>query len=155
MSTRFDWNSESDQATRLVGVAIRLTRTLRALTRTSAYGGPQISALAAIVSSGRITGRDLARLEEVTPATISRLVVELERSDLVRREHDIADARKQWISATSNGRAVVIEGHARRVQPLLKATAALSEMERAELDAGLKIIEGLVTALANARLAAP
>ena len=155
MSTRFDWKSESDQATRLVGVAIRLTRTLRALTRTSAYGGPQISALAAIVSSGRITGRDLARLEEVTPATISRLVVELERSDLVRREHDIADARKQWISATSHGRAVVIEGHARRVQPLLKATAALSEMERAELDAGLKIIEGLVTALANARLAAP
>ena len=150
-----DWNSESDLATRLVGTAIRLTRTLRTLTRSSAYSGPQVSALTAIVFSGRITGRDLARLEEVTPATISRLVVELERCDLVLREPDIADARKQWISATSRGKAAVVEGHARRVQPLLEATTALSQKERAELDAGLRIIEGLITTMANARLTTP
>lgn len=149
MSTNLEWDAESDQAGRLVGAAIRLTRTLRALTRVSAYSGPQISALAVIIVSGRILARDLARAEEVTPATISRLVAELERAGLVVREADPRDARKQWIVATSRGQAVVVQGHARRIAPLAQATAVLTDEERKKLDEGLAIIEALVEAIAE------
>lgn len=144
MSTGLEWGAESDQASRLVGAAIRLTRTLRALTRVSAYSGPQISALSVILVSGKIVARDLARIEEVTPATISRLVATLEDAGLVQRRADATDARKQWISATPKGEAVVVQGHARRIAPLAQATAALSDEDRVKLDEGLRIIEALI-----------
>ena len=62
----------------MVMAAIRLTRTLRMLNRGSALSGPKISVLAVVAHAGRITARDLARLEEVTPATISRLLASME-----------------------------------------------------------------------------
>lgn len=151
MSNPPEWDRDAGLAGRLVAAAIKLTRTLRAVSRASAYSGPQISALAVILSAGRLLARDLARWEEVTPATISRLVADLEREGLVRREPDEIDTRKQWISATPRGAAVVLEGHARRIAPLMEAAEALSEADKAKLDEGLKIMERLIEAVAARR----
>ena len=136
-------------ADRLIWAAVRLTRTLRALTKSSALTGPQISALSVIVFSGRIAARDLARLEEVTPATISRLIADLEAEGIVRREADKRDARVQWISATPKGARLITEGHRRRLAPLAKAIAALSRKERQTIDEAIELIEGLTKAAAS------
>jgi DNA-binding MarR family transcriptional regulator len=120
-------------ADQLVMASIRLTRTLRALNRSSQLSGPQLSIMAAVVFSERIAARDLSKLEEVTPATISRQLAELESAGLLTRERDARDTRVQWIKATAQGRRLVMEGHQRRLRPLVDALARLPASEQAVL----------------------
>lgn len=136
-------------ANETVMAAVRLTRTLRALTRSSGLSGPRISALAVVVHAGRIAGRDLAQFEEVTPATISRLVAALEADGLVTRNRDEQDTRVQWISATAQGRRLIEHGHRKRLLPLARRVAKLSDVERAQLAAGAALSQRLVAEMAG------
>lgn len=139
-----------DLADALVMNAIRLTRTLRALRSSTGLTGPEISALAVIVHAKRIAARDLAALEEVTPATISRLVAAMEAKGLVRRTPDRRDARLQWIVATPLGARRIREGHERRLAPLAAALAALPREKRAKLaDASAILAEAITTLQAS------
>lgn len=140
-------SSNQQLADRLVITSIRLTRTLRARWRSGRLSGPEISALAAIVYSRRLAAKDLARLEEVTPATISRLVAQMERKGLVRRTADAADARVQWIVATALGARLVREGHEARIAPLAEAVAALPRSKRQALADAAAILEEITAAL--------
>ena len=133
-------------ADRLVMAAIRLTRTLRAQARSGRFSGPQISALAVIVYSKRISARDLAALEEVSAAAISKLIKAMEAEGLVRRTPDRTDARLQWISATAKGTRLVREGHAHRIAPLAAAIAALPDGRRAAVDRACAIVEEMTKA---------
>jgi DNA-binding MarR family transcriptional regulator len=127
----------------LVVSAIRLTRTLRALTPARELTGPQISALAVVAYAGRIKARDLCALEEVTPAAISKLVTGMEKRGLVARRGDAADARVQWIRATPKGKRLLAAGHARRIAPLAAAIARLSAGDLATLSRAVALIDGL------------
>jgi DNA-binding MarR family transcriptional regulator len=139
--------SPRDLADALVLNAIRLTRTLRALRRNEHLTGPEISALAVIVYSKRIAARDLARLEEVTPATISRLVAAMEVKGLVRRTPDRRDSRLQWIAATPLGVRRINEGHERRLGPLVALLAALPREKRAKLADAAAILSEVIVAV--------
>ncbi len=131
----------------LVMSAIRLTRTLKALNRTSALSGPQISLLSVVVHAGQIAARDLARHEEVTPATISRLIASLEEQQLIARKRDAVDSRVQWVTATARGLQLVREGHRRRLAPLVDALHRLSPSQRATLQDATDIVAGLTREL--------
>src|SRR5262245_37397495 len=96
-------------------ISVRLVRTLRGLSRSADLSEPEVSALSAIAYSGRLLARDLAGMEGVTPATVSRLVRALEVKGLVRKGSDRQDARKQWLTATPLGKRRIEEGHARRL----------------------------------------
>jgi DNA-binding MarR family transcriptional regulator len=130
--------------------AIRLTRTLRSLNRGGRLSGPQISALAVIVYSKRVSARDLAVFEEVSAAAISKLVKQMESDGLVRRSPDPADARLQWISATAKGVRLVREGHERRIAPLVAAIGDLPTGRRAAIVDACAIIEGMTKAARGA-----
>jgi DNA-binding MarR family transcriptional regulator len=134
-------------AEQLVMASIRLTRTLRALNRSSRLSGPQISLMAAVVHAGKIAARDLSMQEEVTPATISRQVAELESQGLLSRERDELDTRLQWIKATAQGRKLVMEGHARRLRPLVEALQEVPAAQQVILADAAAIMADLTTRL--------
>jgi DNA-binding MarR family transcriptional regulator len=145
---------DSDLADALVMAAIRLTRTLRALNRNSSLSEPQISLLSVVVYAGRIAARDLARHEEVTPATISRLITSLENEQLIVRKRDATDSRVQWITATARGRQLVRDGHRRRLAPLVEGIHRLQTSQRDTLRAATGIVEELTRELAPGKRAA-
>ena len=90
-------------AQRLHGAAIHLLRRLRAEDVASGLTAPRASALSVLVFAGPRSIGELAAAEQVRPPTISRLVQELERDGLVRREADATDARVQRVHATAAG----------------------------------------------------
>ena len=121
-----------------------LIRWLRAADPSPVLSGPQASALAVVVYSGRIRMSDLARLEEVSRPTITNLAAELQRLGLIERKPDPGDGRVGWLSATELGRRILAEGQARRIAPLAKAIQNLPEAERAALADGLALLRRLL-----------
>ena len=107
--------------------------------------------LAVIIHSGQITACELARLENVRPPSISVVVGQLEERGLIARAPDPADARKQWIRATKEGRQVFERGHRRRLAPLARAIAGLPARERAALADCAARVETLTAIIAAKR----
>lgn len=143
-------DADFETADAIAMASIRLTRTLRALTKTSALSGPEISALAVIVFGGPMAAKELAALEEVTPGAISRTVAALEAAGLVRRTADKEDARLKWIAATPRGEKLCREGHRNRLAPLAAQLAGLPESERRLLRDAAALIGRLAETMAAA-----
>ncbi len=127
----------------LVLAAIRLTRRLRAQDRHAKLSGPQASALAAIVYSGRIKVSELAALEQVRGPTMSQLVSELERLGLAGRAGDPKDRRVAWVSASRQGRRLLQQGQERRIAPLAARIGRLSAEDKRAVERAVKVIEAL------------
>lgn len=142
-----------EAADRLVLAAIRLVRTLKILTPPEALTETQVSALAIIIYSEGITARELARLENVRPPSISVVVAQLEALGLIFRTADPKDARKLWISATQAGKRAFFAGHRRRLAPLASALAGLSRADRAAIEACGARMQSLCAQLARGGLA--
>jgi DNA-binding MarR family transcriptional regulator len=140
---------ELSPADRLVMAAIRLTRTLQWLGRGGPLTSPEIGALVVIVYAGRILARDLAAQQQVTAATMSRLLGNLEERGLIGRKPDKEDSRKQWIKATPSGAALVAREHKRRLAPLEEIVGKLSLREQKALTEASELIEVLTHALAE------
>ncbi|MBA3050892.1 MAG: MarR family transcriptional regulator [Alphaproteobacteria bacterium] len=134
-----------ETADRLTLASVRLTRWLRAADPSPTLSGPQASALAVVVHSGRIRMSDLAVFEEVSRPTITRVAGELQALGLIDRAADPADGRIGWLSATAAGRARLADGQARRIAPLAAAVSALPDDRRAALAEGLAVLESLLT----------
>ena len=130
-------------AQRLHAAAIHLLRRLRAEDDASGLTAPRLSALSVLVFGGPRSIGELATAEQVRPPTISRLVRELERDGLVRREADAADARVQRVHATAAGEALLTAGRARRVARLAASLAALPAADRRLLAQAAPLLEGL------------
>ena len=132
-----------DLAQRLHAAAIHLLRRLRAEDDASGLTAPRLSALSVLVFGGPRSIGELAAAEQVRPPTISRLVRELERDGLVRREADTGDARVQRIHATGAGKALLAAGRARRVARLAASLAALPAADRRLLAQAAPLLEAL------------
>ncbi|HEV8632249.1 MAG TPA: MarR family transcriptional regulator [Thermoanaerobaculia bacterium] len=130
-------------AQRLHGAAVHLLRRLRGEDAAAGLTAPRLSALSVLVFGGPRTIGELAAAEQVRPPTISRLVRDLERDGLVRREDDPDDGRVQRIRATRAGEALLAAGRARRVAVLAAALAALPPADRRALDRAAPLLERL------------
>ena len=130
-------------AQRLHGAAIHLLRRLRAEDTVSGLTAPRASALSVLVFGGPRSIGELAAAEQVRPPTISRLVQELERDGLVRREADADDARIQRVHATAAGEALLLAGRARRVARLAESLRALPAADRRLLERAAPLLEEL------------
>src|SRR5262249_44450218 len=85
----------------------------------------------------------LARAEQVTAPTATRLVLGMERDGLVRREGDEQDGRVVWLHPTAKGTRLLHEGRQRRVAALARDLAPLSAADRETLTAAVEILERL------------
>ena len=113
----------------LHSAAIHLLRKVRAQDRSAGIGPAQLSALSVLVFGGPRSLKELAEAEQVRPPTMSRIVVGLQRTRLVRRK-TTDDKRRMLLTATARGAKILQEGRRRRVEMLVRA---LQELPRDEL----------------------
>ena len=110
--------------------SIRLLRMVRAVDDQTGVSAPKLSALSVLTFGGPQNLKTLARAEQVTPATMSKLVSDLEAAGLVAKRIDRADKRGVRIEVTAKGRTLMEEGRKRRLALLNKCIAKLSREQR-------------------------
>lgn len=120
-------------ATALHRAAIRLLRTVRVADDETGVSAPKLSALSVLTFGGAQSLTSLARAEQVTSATMSKLVSDLEADGLVAKRVDKEDRRGLRIEVTAKGRALMEEGRKRRLALLNTRIAKLTREERAQL----------------------
>ncbi|MGE0553298.1 MAG: MarR family winged helix-turn-helix transcriptional regulator [Gemmatimonadales bacterium] len=130
-------------ATRLHSAAIHLLRRLRVEDQASGLTAPRLSAMSVIAFGGPVTLGDLARAEQVSAPTMSRMVSGLRRLGLVEVTRDPDDRRVQRIRATPRGKALLEAGRGRRVRRLAADLEALSDPEFAALAKALPMLEAI------------
>src|SRR5215467_14630401 len=84
---------------RLHSAAIHILRRVRRADESLGLGPSRLSALSVVVFGGPLSLGDLARAEQVSAPTMSRLVAALERAGLVRRRADGKDGRVVRVAA--------------------------------------------------------
>jgi DNA-binding MarR family transcriptional regulator len=122
-------SSRYQVADALHSTAIHLIRRLRLEDKRSGIGPARLSALSVLVFGGPCSLKQLAVAEQVTAATMSRVVAGLVRKKLVKREAASADARQLLLTATAKGAEVMQQGRERRVRYLEKLLASRSKGE--------------------------
>ena len=120
-------------ATLLHRAAIRLLRAVRVTDAETGVSAPKLSALSVLTFGGAMSLSALARAEQVTAPTMSKLVGDLEAEGLVAKRADREDKRGVRIEVTVRGRALMEEGRKRRLALLHKRLAKLTREERAQL----------------------
>jgi DNA-binding MarR family transcriptional regulator len=115
---------------RMHSAAIHLLRRVRE-TDASAMGisPARASALSVLVFGGARSLTELAAAEQVTSATMSKLVTAMEAEGLVRRYPDVNDARSIRIEATAKARRILERGRARRLDLLEQLLSEASDRE--------------------------
>jgi DNA-binding MarR family transcriptional regulator len=131
-------------ADRLHSAAIHLLRRLRVEDEALGISAPRLSVLSVLVFAGPKRIGELARVEQVEPPTISRLVDGLVRDGLAVREPDQDDARAVRVRATPTGARTLRRGRARRVETLRTRLATLSPTELAALGEGVEVLERIL-----------
>jgi DNA-binding MarR family transcriptional regulator len=145
-------SSLPDAARDLNSAAIHLLRGMRAVDRASGLTPARLSALSVLVFGGPCTLGQLARTEDVSGPTMTRIVDGLVNLALASREAHPDSARQVLISATDNGLDLMHRAADRRVEVIVAALRSLpTEQRRAVVTAApaLRDLSGRVPALAQ------
>jgi len=134
----------STAADRMHSAAIHLVRRVREVDGAMGLTPARASALSVLVFGGARTLTELARAEQVTAATMSRLVSALEAEGLVRREPDPDDARAVRLHPTPPARRILERGRAKRTAYLDSLFADLTGHEREIVRRAAEIVDRLV-----------
>lgn len=131
-----------DLANRLRPVVYRLARLLRQ--QDDAGLAPAlVSALGVVERDGPITLGDLAKQEQLSPPSITKVVVALEERGLVERTKDTSDRRVSRVRVTAKGRRQLDASRSRRTAWLATRIEALPDDERDLLAPALDVLEAL------------
>jgi DNA-binding MarR family transcriptional regulator len=123
----------------------RLARVLRQQAGTG-LSASQTSVLVSISMHGPLTLGHLARVEQVTPPTITKVVSRLEEDGLVVRTVDATDRRHVRVSLTREGQRRLEHSRQRRNAWLAERLQTMSGADRRRLETALPLLEALVTA---------
>lgn len=125
----------------LHAAAIHVLRRVRRVDEETGLTAARLSALSVLVFGGPTTVGRLARAEQVSSPTMSRLVRALEREGLATREAHERDGRSVLVRATDHGRAILERGRERRLTELAGLLAALEPGDLATLASAAAITE--------------
>src|SRR5919106_4675108 len=103
-------------ADRLHSATVHLLRRLRVEDEALGISAPRLSALSVLVFAGPKRVGELARIEQVEPPTMTKLVDGLVRDGLAIREAVPDDARAVLVRATARGRRTLRVGRTRRLE---------------------------------------
>jgi len=134
-------SSKTEVADRLHSAAIHLLRRIRKVDEASGLSAARLSALSVLVFGGPTTVGGLARAEQVSAPTMSRLVSGLQRDGFVVREASEDDARAVRVRATPKGRRTLMQGRERRVTELVQLLEDVSADEVRTLGSAADILE--------------
>lgn len=141
MASRASTNRRAAVADALHSAAIHLLRGVRKEDVRTGVGPARLSALSVLVFAGPMRLTELARIEQVKPPTMTKVIAGLEVEGLVRRGADAEDARAVRLEATARGTRLLQEGRRRRVERLATALQALAIEELDVLSRAAAIIE--------------
>jgi len=133
-------SSRYEVADALHSTAIHLLRRLRLEDKRSGVGPARLSALSVLAFGGPCSLKQLAAAEQVTAATMSRVVAGLVRSKLVRREAASEDGRQLLLTPTSKGIEVMRQGRERRVRYLEELLRTRSAEDIRDIEKALAAI---------------
>jgi DNA-binding MarR family transcriptional regulator len=134
-------NNPAEVADALHSAAIHLLRRVRQEDERTGVTPGRLSALSVLVFGGPMRLTDLARVEQVKPPTMTRIVAGLETQGLVRRRAVSDDARAVRLEATPRGTKVMHEGRRRRVERLALSLRTLSVSELQILARAARLME--------------
>lgn len=132
----------------LNSAAIHLLRGLRAADRSSGLTPARLSALSVLVFGGPCTLGALARTEDVSGPTMTRIVDGLVGLGLVSREEHPESARQVLISATADGDELTQRAARLRVDVMVAALRALPTADRRAVVAAAPALRDLATRVA-------
>jgi DNA-binding MarR family transcriptional regulator len=144
-----NYSGSTAVAGRLHSAAIHLLRRLRKQDDATGLSAARASALSVLVFGGPTTIGRLARAEQVSAPTMTRLLVGMERDGLSRREPDRRDRRVTWVRATARGARILHEARRRRVHELAGELARLDPADLDMLDRAAAILERISGGAAN------
>lgn len=139
-----DAETHADLPGRLHSVAIRLLRHVRPADAEAGLSAARLSALSVLVFGGPHAITELAVAEQVTAATMSRLVTGLERDGLVTRGPDAGDGRRVRVTATRAGSEALESGRRRRVERLALLLEGVDSEGRQAVSEAVEILEGVL-----------
>ena len=131
-------------ADRLHSAAIHLLRTVRKVDTQSGISPARLSALSVLVFAGPRSLSDLAKAEQVTAPTMSKIVQGLEVDGFVARKADRQDQRAIQLRATSKGKSTLQRARKLRIETLADLLKSTSKSELAILQQAAQIIEQAV-----------
>jgi DNA-binding MarR family transcriptional regulator len=129
-------------AARLRLATARLARQLRQQAGTGLTPSQQ-SALVSIDMHGPLTLGRLAKIEQVAPPTVTRVVGKLEDDRLVVRTVDESDRRISRIAITAEGRRRLDHSRRRRNAWLAQRLGDFDATQLTDVDAALQVMEAL------------
>jgi DNA-binding MarR family transcriptional regulator len=141
MALRTSRNRRLAVADAVHSAAIHLLRGVRKEDERTGVGPARLSALSVLVFGGPMRLTELARIEQVKPPTMTKVIAGLEAGGLVRRRPDPGDARAVRLEATARGRNLLQAGRRRRVARLGKVLQTLGPEELDVLRRAAVIIE--------------
>jgi DNA-binding MarR family transcriptional regulator len=144
MQARTSQKDTDAVANALHSAAIHLLRRLRKEDERAGIGPARLSVLSVLVFGGPMRLSDLARVEQVKPPTMTKLVDALEGEGLVKRRGDDTDARAYRVEATRLGTSLLHRARRRRVAKLARALGRIREDELGVLTRAAEIIEQVV-----------
>ncbi|MFF0142541.1 MarR family winged helix-turn-helix transcriptional regulator [Streptomyces sp. NPDC005227] len=100
---------------------------------------------------GPLRMTDLARLENVSKSSATRIVSNLSADGLVEAAPDANDGRSTLVAMTPAGRRVLAESSERTDMFFLSRLAGFSEAEKVMLEAAVMLLERLVTPVEGER----
>jgi DNA-binding MarR family transcriptional regulator len=130
-------------ADRMHSAALHLLRRLRRHDEAMGITAARASALSVAVFAGPVTLGRLAKAEQVSAPTITRLVVAMEGEGLLKREPDPADRRVVWIRPTAKGTRLLTDGRRRRVEAFARELSTLDQESLEVLGRAAEILEQL------------
>jgi DNA-binding MarR family transcriptional regulator len=131
-----------EAADRIHSSSIHLLRRVREVDAAAMGISPaRASALSVLVFGGARSLTELAAAENVTSATMSKLVTGMEAEGLARRYPDVNDARAIRIEATAKGRRILERGRERRLDLLEELLAGASDAEIAAVRTAASVVE--------------
>lgn len=132
----------------LHSASIHLLRTLRSSDKASGISPARLSALSVLVFGGQTSLGRLARTEQVSAPTMSRLVDAMEQDGLVIKKPAHNDRRLIMIAASAKGKRLLEKARLRRTRRLATACDRLGAKEFQVLE---RAAEQLLKLTANLR----
>jgi DNA-binding MarR family transcriptional regulator len=148
MQSDRDDGDELEVVARLRLSIARLARRLRQEAGTG-LSPSQHSALVTVAIHGPLTLGKLARVEQVSPPTVTRIAVKLEDDGLVTRHVDPADRRVSRVQITVEGERRLEHGRNRRNAWLAQRLRTFDPEQRRQLEAALGVLESLAASPEN------
>jgi DNA-binding MarR family transcriptional regulator len=138
-----------DLAFRLHSAMLHMMRRVRREDAAFGVSAPRMSALSVVHFGGPRTIGEIARAEQVSAPTMTRLIAGMERDGLVRRKPSPTDGRSVLISATAKGKRIMEEGRRNRVRFL---ASELRQANPATLRALSEASDALLAIYARSRV---